>query len=256
MPINLKHCYRWGKQKGRPTTTLPDQTEGTTMRYSRKNLIVTAGLAGVLSFGLIGCSASSTQTVETTVTDENGNETTTTTTTQTDESGTTTTETTNSTDASASPLYYVNKGFGFEVTLPEDFVKTEPEPDSDGEETMLYAVNDQNETVFIIWRDLAVEPTFEGPLPWAESYAASLQEMAENNGETSVSITTTEGKLAGVPCIILECRSTSGDGVALYRDLFFMVANTDEGLKGIYVGVTTADEQSLDSIENCFRSIE
>ena len=228
------------------------------MRYSTRSLIVTAGLAGVLAIGLVGCSTSSTHTEETTLTTTDGGETTsTTTTTQAEENGSTTTETTTSTEtASEAPLHYVNEAFGFEATLPADYVEKEPETSNDGEETMLYAANNEGNTVFIKWRDLTVEPTFEGPQPWADAYATSLKAALETNGDTDISMTTSEGKLAGVPCIILECQSKAADGTEQYRDYFFMVANTDDGLQGLYVGAMASDSASLDNLENCFRGIE
>ena len=71
------------------------------MRHSKASIIVSAGLAGILAFGICGCSASSSSesssTISTEVTDEDGNTTTTETTSTTKDGETETTTTTNKT---------------------------------------------------------------------------------------------------------------------------------------------------------------
>lgn len=66
----------------------------------------------------------------------------------------------------------------------------------------------------------------------------------------------TEGTFAGVPCTIIESESEHEDGYKSYRDYFFMVADTDEGPMGLYIGVMAPSEEALNIVESYFYSME
>lgn len=221
------------------------------MRNAR-HFVLTAGLAGILAFGAVGCT--STTTTKTEITDENGT-TTTETTTTTNENGQTSTSTTTTT-TSGDAITYSNEALNIEATLPSSFQHAKDEGNLDGEETVLYATDDHGDTVFIIARDLSVEPKFEGSKPWAEYYSEAMTQQIKEDGETDIKAELSEGKFAGVPCMILELRSKGPDGGELYRDYFFIVGDTADGLMGLNFGVTAHSEDELTEIENCFVSTQ
>lgn len=220
------------------------------MIKNAKHTLLSAGLASILALGAMGCSSTSTTTTE--VTDADGT-TITETTSTTDEGGQTTTEQTAITDESVT---YVNKVLGFQAVFPETFKHIEAEENAEGEETILFAADDKDDQVFIIARDMSAEPVFEGPTPWAEYFGSQMTAELEEDGETNITSKVSEGTFAGVPCMILELRSKTADGGELYRDYFFIVGDTADGLTGLLIGATAYTEDDLAQVENYFTPIE
>jgi len=228
------------------------------------NAVVCSGLALAMSFGVVACKSTSTSTttVETSVTDENGNtETNTSTTTSTtDENGVTTTETTSSTTNDVDygdAITYTNEYLGIQGTLPSTYQEFDYGEPIEGEDPILCAADDDANAVMIVYRDMSVEPAYSDEYEWADAYSDAVVAEMQNEGEdVSEANIYSDSTFAGAPCTIFSTVSTQADGSAMYRDYIFFLVNGDDGPQGLRFEFFCNSQEALEEVETCFVGME
>lgn len=224
-----------------------------------KNPIIVAGLVGILSLGIVGCSASSssTTTVETSVSDENGTTTTTTTqTTTSSENGTTTSENVTTADNSTiKSARYENEYYGIGFKLPEGFEAGETTSDNDSEIVCYYATDGKaSEAKIVLQKDIA--ENMQGvtdDTSWAKAYAEAYQADMERIGEQDIQVSSAVGKIGAkenIPAVHFESKDENGN--AIYRDIFFVMDNEGSGLR---ILLRADSEQTLEALRAGLGSI-
>ena len=223
------------------------------MRIVSKNPVIVAGLAGVLAFGVAGCSvsseSSSTTTVESTVTDEDGNTTTTTETTTVTSGGNT--EDTASTEE-GSGKYYANQYYGVAFILPEGFDSSEMQSEVEGEDIDYYASNaDGSEAKFVLTKGVGQIEGITDEESWAQAWGDSFGKALEEVGDTDIDVQNTTVTIGELSAAALHVESTSKEGQPVYRDVYFILDEDGDGLRII---LTALDEATLQSMRDGFRS--
>lgn len=213
------------------------------MKSIYKNPVLIFAVAGMLALGVAGCSSSheSTSTLETTVTDADGNSKTTTTTSTTAD-GKTTTETTESTNGD---LSYVNDFYSVAYRLPVNYSKGTLEPENSNEEVDYYATDGfDNSVAFVLVSGINNIDGVTDADTWAKAYGDQLQKTLEQKGETNIKCTVDDATIGTTPAKFLHIESESGVDT-IYRDFFFV---TDSDGDGMRIALTATSETELEAL--------
>lgn len=215
------------------------------MKSSIQRVAICAGMAGVLSLGMLGCvrapqasssSASVSATNQDVTSAQSAND--------------------SASDRKSEPLSYTNTDLGLEAIFPQSFANTSYDSMlSTGEELAMCVGNGSDQQIVIINRDMSAVSEVDSVPTWVDAYASKLREVLEDN-DVKVSINFDKGTLGGVPCYILYATYVLEEEVS-YHEYFFFEAPAKEGkAQGLNINLHAPTEEALTSLENCFHALE